>query len=182
MLIDKPIETERLILKNFGVEAASGNYYYWLRDPLVNEFLEVRHHIPNQSELEQYIARINSSDDNLLLGIFLKDNVHIGNIKIGPINWLYERGMIGILIGQRDEWGKGYATEAIGGLTHYAFEHLHLSAVWAGCYSTNWASFKAFLNVGYKESGRQSSYWKINSKFVDNILLVKFKNDDRTYS
>ena len=38
---------------------------------------------------------------------------HIGNIKLGPINWIHRYGDISLLIGDKDYWGKGIATEAI---------------------------------------------------------------------
>lgn len=176
MLLTNFIESDRLTLKNLTLEDAEGNYYQWLRDPNVNQFLEIRHHLPNLKDLQTFIDKMNHSDNNLLLGIYLTDGSHIGNIKLGPIHLIYERATMGLLIGDKTQWGKGYATEAINLLTEYAFNHLTLSSVWAGCYSTNIASYKAFLKASYQENSRQQRYWKIDGKFIDNILLVRFNN------
>lgn len=180
MLLEKPIKTDRLILKNLTQQDAQGSYLEWLHDPKVNQFLEVRHRLPDSEALSDFISRMNASKDNLLLGIYLLDGKHIGNIKLGPIHTLYSRAHLGLLIGDHAEWGKGFATEAIGALTHYAFERLNLSAIWAGCYANNQGSCKAFLKAGYTESARQLHYWKVNDDFVDNILLVKLRDYDRT--
>ena len=41
-----------------------------------------------------------------------KDLKHIGNIKIDPINVKHKYGEYGILIGDKTQWGKGFAIEA----------------------------------------------------------------------
>ena len=66
---------------------ANENYLSWMRDPVVNQFLETRHSVPkSMQDLVKLIECVNNSPDNLLLGIFLlKDGSHIGNIKIGLV-------------------------------------------------------------------------------------------------
>ena len=59
--------------------------------------------------------------------------------------------MLGIIIGERDCWGKGLATEAISLVTEYAFEFLNLNRVGAGCYEGNTASLKTFEKAGFKK-------------------------------
>jgi len=177
MLLECPIQSDRLEFKNLALPAARGDYFAWLKDPVVNQFLELRHQSFSHKELEIFISDMNASENNLLLGIYLLDGRHIGNIKLGPVHRMYSRSYLGFLIGDHNQWGKGYATEAISRLTDYAFYNLGLSAVWAGCYATNIASKKAFIKAGYRESARQEKYWKIGEKFIDNILLLKLKDD-----
>ena len=59
---------------------------------------------------------MNNSKNEILLGIFIKKNNkkdHIGNIKIGPINFFYKTAYISYFIGERNLWKKGYGTKAI---------------------------------------------------------------------
>lgn len=173
MKLNKPIMGSRLSLQTLITKAAEGNYQYWVNDRLVNQFLELRHCIPNVDDLKMFIENMNESSHHLLLGIFLGEHKHIGNIKLGPIDWQNKRGSVGLMIGDRMQWGKGYATEAIKVITHYAFNKLELNSLHAGCYAENIGSYKAFLKGGYKEEGRQTQYWKLNDGFTDNILLGK---------
>ena len=60
---------------------------------------------------------------------------------------------VGIMIGDRDSWGKGYASEAIKALSSYAFESLNLKKLTAGMYKENLGSQKAFLRSGFSVEG-----------------------------
>ena len=90
-------------------------YLSWMRDPLINQYLESRFSMPKHTkDLVDFIEHVNVSPDSLLLGIFLsEDNRHIGNIKIGPVNSRHARAELGYLIGDRGVWSMGYGSEAI---------------------------------------------------------------------
>lgn len=77
-----------------------------------------------------------------LFGIYLKSNRYIGNIKL-------EGNDIGIMIGEKDCWGKGYAPEAIKLLTDH-FLQSGLTHILAGVNYKNKSARKAFKKAGYK--------------------------------
>ena len=100
-----------------------------------------------------------------------KKGQHIGNIKLGPINWIHRFGDISLLIGEKDCWVKGYASEAIALITSFAFNVLNLHKLRAGCYSNNLGSARAFEKVGYIREGLLKKQWLQNGEFQDEILL-----------
>ena len=57
----------------------------------------------------------------MLLGIFVAPNTHIGNIRLLDIDRAFSRCSIGMLIGEEQHWGKGFASEAIITITNFAF-------------------------------------------------------------
>lgn len=173
MLLDKPLQSSRLVLRNLQAEDATSAYLGWLLDPEVNAYLEVRFSPPSEtSELRSFILDANASSHSLLLGIFTDEGKqHIGNIKLGPIDAKHGVGDIGIVIGEKASWGKGYASEAIGCLTAYGFEVLGLAKITAGCYAVNEGSTRAFLNVGYQIEGRRLQQWQAGDGRVDGVLL-----------
>lgn len=153
-------------------------YLEWMNDPDVTRYLEVRFAPPSsREELEGFAGRALASDDTLFLAIVRRDRSdHIGNIKLGPIEWPHRRGSIGIVIGERAAWGSGYATEAIGGIARYAFDELSLFKLTAGAYSTNVAALGAFQRVGFTvEARRERHYWD-GDTFVDGMLLSRFRS------
>lgn len=173
MRIQSPLVGKRLSLRCLDPSDASHNYLEWLQDPLVNKYLEVRFNPPaNVIDLEGFIVSNNKSDDTLLLGIFLLDeNRHIGTIKLGPINPYHERANIGLLIGDKNEWGKGYATEAILLFREYAFNTLNLKKLCAGFYSGNEGSRHAFHKAGFIEEGRQVAQWNASGERHDQVWV-----------
>ena len=100
-------------LRRLDVNDVSSEYVSWLNSPKVNRFLESRHIVHTIESTRQYIIDLNSEESNeLIFGIFLNvDHVHIGNIKIGPINEFHNHATVGLMIGKISEWEKAMAQE-----------------------------------------------------------------------
>lgn len=172
LISDFPIETERLRLKSLDVLAAGAPYANWLADPAVMRFIEMGNAQSDSASIAAYIESMNNSPDNYLFGMFARpDGRHIGNIKLGSIDRRYERADIGLLIGDRASWGKGFASEAIAAISEYARSSLHLRRVFAGCHETNSGSVKAFLNAGFEIEGRLRQHAKDGDDFVDGLIV-----------
>ena len=150
----------------------------WFSDPDVIRFIEGGRTRPTELELAKYITSMNESPEDLLLGIFLlKSRTHIGNIKIGSIDTFHKRGDIGLLIGERSQWGKGYGSEAIEAAARCADTLLGLHRVFAGCHATNAGSISAFVKAGFKIEGRMRKHARDGDKFVDGVIVGKLLRD-----
>lgn len=168
------LKTARLELRPLDPEMLSPTYCGWLNDPAVNQYLEVRFHPQTQDSVRAFVRAVNDSSDHAMFGIFLQDGGrHIGNIKLGPIDPNHARADIGLLIGDRTQWGKGLAQEAIAAVTAYAFDTLRLNKVTAGCYASNEGSLHAFLKLGFREIGRRRNHARTSQGWVDDILLER---------
>ncbi len=172
MKLELPLQTERLALRTLDPGALSEQYLTWVNDPELTRFLEIRFRTHSRADLSEFVSTMNQSIDNLLLGLFVKaDGRHIGNIKLGPVSAPHERADIGLLIGDRSVWGKGYATEAIRAVTSYGLGALGLHRITAGMYEENVGSYKAFIKAGYSVDGRLKSYWRLDGRWQDEIIL-----------
>jgi RimJ/RimL family protein N-acetyltransferase len=139
---------QNIFLRPLAGGDASEEYARWLNDPVVNRFLETRS--VTVPELEQYIEEKNGSDDALLLGIFWKNGSrHIGNIKLEPIDREKKTAVLGILIGNRDYWGKGAATEATNLLTDFAFRELGMKEVTLGVIKEHASAIRVYEKCGF---------------------------------
>jgi ribosomal-protein-alanine N-acetyltransferase len=153
-------------------EEVTERYVAWLSDPVVNQYVESRFQSHHLESTREYVRAVNRSPDSLLLGMFVDaGQKHIGNIKLGPINAHHHRADIGLLIGDRDEWGRGYATEAIGLVTAYGFGSLKLQKLTAGCYCGNEGSLKAFQRAGYDIEASLARHWHTAQGLQDGLLL-----------
>lgn len=175
MKTEKPLLGNVIYLRSLNQDDASPAYLSWLSDPEITRYLEVRF-MPSQAvvQLRDYINKNSGCKENLLLGIFLvSDDRHIGNIKLGPVDWNHLTADIGLLIGDRQQWGKGFASEAIKIVSQYAFCELGLAKLTAGCYAENRGSMNAFLKAGFTHEGTRVSQWQIGGRRQDGILLGK---------
>jgi RimJ/RimL family protein N-acetyltransferase len=178
MHLDSPITSDRLILRCLDEAAATGPYLAWMRDPQVLRFLEARHGQHDGSSLAAFIRSTNGSKDSLLLGIFERDRErHVGNIKLGPVDWPNRRGEVGLLIGEYDCWGRGYAREAIAALTAHAFDALGLHKLTAGYLAPNVASGKAFAAAGYFIEARLRDHFLLDGVWTDGVRIAKRATD-----
>lgn len=168
------LEGRRVYLRPVRVSDVTGNYSRWMNDPEVVCHLESRfaRHTPESlaGAVEQW-----STDKNIIfLAIVLKaDDRHIGNIKLGPIDPNHRLGDIGVVIGEKDCWGKGYATETVQLLTDHAFNELKLRKLTASCYEMNDGSARAFEKAGFVVEGVRRRQFRCEGRYVDSILLGK---------
>ena len=163
---------ERIYLREVRPSDVNDTYYRWMNDPEITQYLESRFY-PNSIEtLQEYVGNFLGNKDNIFLAVVLKENhKHIGNIKIGPINWFHRLADIGVMLGEKDSWGKGYASEAISLLAEYACNTLNLHKVTAGCYEMNQGAIRAFEKAGFVVEGVRKRHFFCQRKYVDTILL-----------
>jgi RimJ/RimL family protein N-acetyltransferase len=172
MILEKPIVTKRLQLRTLSKDDATEHYLCWMEDSAISRYLESGQEKQTLASIAAYIEDKNRSADDLLLGIFVREGgSHIGNIKLGGIDPYHRRAHIGILIGEKLQWGKGYATETIEALVSYAGSILNLFRVYAGCHASNSGSVCAFLKAGFEEEGRLRKHDRIDDEWVDSIIL-----------
>lgn len=168
------IDGGRIFLRPITVSDVDGPYHRWMNDPEVTRFLEARFSKNDKPSMRKFVQDALTNPDILFLAIMLKDgNRHIGNIKLGPINRHHNHGDVGIIIGEKDCWGRGYATEALKLLSGYAFSKLGLHKLTAGCYANNAGSEKAFLAAGFVQEGVRKGQYLCDGKYVDALIFGK---------
>ncbi len=170
----------RIFLREVRRSDVGPRYVRWMNDPDVTRYLESRYTPHSAESLQEYVRRLEGDSNQPFFAICrFEGREHIGNLKIGPIDWRHRRADVGLLIGERSCWGQGYATEAIDLAVRFAFETLSLNRLEAGCYQPNEASARAFEKCGFRREGllRERSF--LEGKPCDVILLGMTANDYR---
>ena len=170
-----PSPDQNLFIRELHPEDVTGTYVQWMNDPVVARYLETPPGEHTESSVKALVGQMLESSTDILFGIFLAgENLkHIGNIKIGGIDRANHNAHVGFLVGDRSEWGKGYATKAIELATEHAFQEIGLNKVWAGAYSSNMGSRRALLKAGWKEVGALSRHVVIDGQWQDKVFLEK---------
>ena len=88
---------------------------------------------------------------------------HIGNIKLGPINWTHKTAIISYFIGRKEMWGKGYGSLAIKKICITA-KKKGIKKIKAEIYEMNKVSQKVLEKNGFKIEGKLSSGIIFNNK------------------
>jgi len=167
---------ERIYLRKLTFADATPAYAAWLNDRQANVFLETRQ--ATLPALRDYIRRQNDNPASALLGVFDRANdAHIGNVKLEPIDWQKKNAIFGILIGDKNYWGKGLGTEATKLAVDYAFKALGLSEVELGVISENQRARKTFEKAGFKYVATIPKALDHNGVLYDKIIMAVKKGE-----
>jgi|SRR5215475_6996282 len=102
------LTTERLALR--PLTKATTRVVEWLNDPQIVQFSEQRHRTHTLASEARYVASFKAP--HCLWGIHLiETGKHIGNLS-ATVDEPNKVADIGIMIGDRDNWGRGYGTES----------------------------------------------------------------------
>ena len=142
------------MLRLLTLDDCTERYVAWLGDPTINRYLESRWQEQTLESIRGFVETMRATADNYLFAIVeATTRLHIGNIKIGPVNHWHGYADVGYFIGERGSWGKGYATDAIRGVTRLGFERLGLARVQAGVYAGNAGSIRALEKASFRQEG-----------------------------
>ena len=94
--------------------------------------------------------------DRETFGVFDEHNVYIGTIELYDIR--FDRATLGIIIGERSHWSKGYGPEAINALLEFAFLDLDLRRVVLNTFADNPRAKASFTKIGFSETKRSQNY------------------------
>ena len=111
-------KSNKIILRKLNLKSdISNKYKSWMNDFEVHKYTEQKYTKHSLANIRKFVQEKNNSKNEFLYGIFLinkKSKIHIGNIKLGPINHKNKSAEISYFIGEKKLWGKGYTTLAIG--------------------------------------------------------------------
>lgn len=166
------IPGNKVLLRPMAKKDINDRYLSWINDSEVTRYMETGFFPVTLKELVQYYKRMTRSKTDVLFSIIKKaDGTHIGNIKLGGINWIHRFADLGIMIGDKKAWGRGYGTEACDLLLGYAFKKLNLNKIILGVCSPHAAALKAYKKAGFRIEGRLTDMLHLDGSYIDKIIM-----------
>lgn len=140
-----------------GIEHADLScFQQWLNDPEVTEGLATFMPLSSADE-EQWFERLGRLDQaEKPLAIELSEGESwrlIGNSSFFNIEWMNRSAEVGIVLGDKSVWNKGYGSEAMHLLLKHGFETLNLHRIYLRVYSTNPRARRSYEKVGFRLEG-----------------------------
>lgn len=150
MVTAKILHGSKIFLRQIELSDCTMSYVEWLRDVEVNQYLETRWSEQTLDNVRDFVKSQRENNHSILFAIILiSDNRHIGNIKIGPVNECHKHADISYFIGDKSQWNKGIATEAINLVCEFGFHEMHLHRIEAGVYAEAVGSWSALEKNGF---------------------------------
>jgi RimJ/RimL family protein N-acetyltransferase len=151
------------------------NYVRWFADTEVTRYMGVVGAKTLEQEKE-WFARASTSETDIVWAMLVGDR-HIGSTGIHQINWQNRRAITGNLIGERDEWGKGYGSEAVRLRTEYAFTQTTLDKLMTEAFFDNMGSRRCLEKAGYRQYGVARRHVFRNGKWHDMWLADVLRDE-----
>lgn len=131
------------------------NIVKWKTDPEIADLVRGGP-IHTTIEIEnRRFDRHNEGSDTLRLLIETKQKKAIGFISLGDIDKENKKAELGMLIGEKAYWNRGYGTDALITLLDYLFTKLDFNRIALEVFDYNLRAKKAYEKIGFKVEGIQ---------------------------
>lgn len=169
----------RVILRELQLDDVEARYQ-WCLDKEVTKHLNMPDKYPPFSKdetrkwMEMCINKTNGYDQKAILD---QDNNHIGWIDLKNFDNLNKHAELGIAIGDKNYWGKGFGLAAMLEMLKYGFNELNLNKIWLRVEIDNEKAIKSYKRIGYVEEGILRQDRLRNGKLVDRLRMSILKNE-----
>ena len=170
------LQSENIILR--ALEPEDIDYLYQWENDAENWKVSNTQAPFSRFVLEQYIATAHQdiySIKQLRLMICDKQNKPVGCIDLFDFEPSHLRAGIGVLIADKTERRKGYASEALELLIDYGHQTLNLHQLYCNITIDNEASVLLFQKHGFQITGIKKQWIREGGKFIDELLLQRIR-------
>ena len=101
----------------------------------------------------------------------------VGNSSFMGIEWTSRVAEVGLFIGDKSLWNKGYGTDVMRLVLKHGFETLNLNRIWLRVHADNPRAVRVYEKIGMAHEGcyRQGVYKK--GVYVDVLLMSMLKSE-----
>lgn len=165
------LEGKLVVLKATDPERDHIHFHAWEQDTLFMRMLD-------DSPITLWSKKMTKEwlekhlDDFIQFTIFTKaENVPVGFISLNDVNHVSGDCWVGVGIGDRDNWDKGYGTDAMRVILRYAFCMLNLHHVSLSVFDYNPRAIRSYEKAGFVREGVEPQYLERDGKRYDVILM-----------
>ena len=154
--------------------------FKWINDREVTQTLMARY--PYSMAFEREWAEGASKENSfseVRFAIETKDGVHIGITGLHRGRPEDRTCELGIMIGEKDYWSKGYGTDAMMTVLRFAFDQMNLHKVSLGVFEFNYRGQAVYRKCGFVEEGRRREEYYQDGRYWDVILMSVLDHEFR---
>jgi RimJ/RimL family protein N-acetyltransferase len=155
-------------------------FFVWVNDPDVTRYLSLYLPISSVDEENWFEAMTKRDQAEKPLVIEVRDGdcwKMIGNCGVFGIDPVNSLGELGIMLGEKDEWNKGYGTETMVLLLRHCFETLNLNRVYLHVYAGNARAKRSYEKAGFVEEGRLREGVYKHGNYDDVIVMSVLRSE-----
>lgn len=152
----------------------------WLNDPEVRQHLLVN--IPlSQAQEDGWFDRMLARPlEEQPLGIEVRTPEGwrlVGNCSFFDLDWRNRCCEIGIFIGDKEYWSRGYGTQVMRLMLKYGFNTLNLNRVYLRVYESNPRGIKCYEKAGFRHEGRLRQAIFQDGRYIDLLMMSVIRSE-----
>ncbi len=152
----------------------------WLNDPEVIENLMMVLPLSTADENRWFEKLADRPPEERPLVIEMKAEQGwrmIGNSGFHNLEWKNRSAEIGIVIGDKSIWNRGYGTEAMRLLLRHGFGTLNLNRIYLRVYEPNKRAMRAYEKAGFVLEGRLRQARYKNGQYQDEFIMSVLRSE-----
>jgi diamine N-acetyltransferase len=152
----------------------------WLNDPEVTAGLVMTLPFSLAEEEDWYENMLKRPPAEHPLGIEVFDDgqwVHIGNCGYHEIDWRVRAAELGIMIGEKRYWNRGFGTAVMCLLVDHGFKTLNMNRVMLQVYDTNPRAVRCYEKVGFIHEGRKRQGMYKDGRYCDILIMSILRSE-----
>ena len=152
----------------------------WLNDPDVRFGLKLYLPISLAQEENWFENVLNRPADEQPFVIERRQEnnwVMIGNCGFHDIDWRCRSASVGIFIGEKSLWNRGFGSEAMSLLLKHGFETLNLNRIQLDVYEDNSGAIKSYEKSGFLLEGRKRQAIYKDGRFKDVLFMSVLREE-----
>lgn len=156
------------------------SFVVWLNDPEVRRNLLLYQPLSMGQEEQWYVDILKEPVDEQPLCIDIKVGEnweHAGNVSFMQLNQHDRSAEIGIFIGRKDFWNKGYGCDAIRLMIGHGFNDLNLNRIYLRVYETNPNGVHCYEKAGFTHEGRLREARFHEGRYIDMLMMSILKSE-----
>jgi len=153
-------------------------YTAWQRDALYDRFMDSLPAVMyNKDQMKEWFEKQITSHLSSFMIVRKTDNTPIGFIEISGYDWHSGNAWLGIGIGERENWGKGYGTEAMNLLLRLVFLEWNLHRVSLSVLGYNARAIRSYEKAGFKNEGALRGFIQREGQRWDMYMMGILRQD-----
>ncbi len=186
-MIDFVIFGERVRLRRIE-RGDLPRFVEWLNDPEVREHLSLGYPLSLAHEEEWFEGTLRQEPAAQPFAIDARGSppgaepaewLHIGTGGFHAVDWRNRSAELGIALGRRDCWGKGYGSDAVRTLCRWGFAELNLHRVHLKVYEDNPRGIACYEKAGFRQEGRLRHDRYQGGRYLDTIVMGLLRDELR---
>jgi RimJ/RimL family protein N-acetyltransferase len=170
------IQGSDIQLEPFSCQFVTIDYLRWMNDKETTRFIQKAQGKTSIDDLHSFVNQMIDSDLDYFFAILLKkDQRHVGNVRLGPIDFVSKKSHFGIMIGEKDLRGCGVGTEVVELIKQFSFEYLDLDRLSFPVVKKYLAAMKLYEKTGFTISGSIDQTFNKNGKSWE---LIEYSMDN----